>query len=57
MSSNVNLTVATPCFGGQISLIYAASIFKLQKVLRVSNEIDLKILFKDGDALLSLIHI
>jgi hypothetical protein len=53
MPANINLAVATPCFGGQISIIYAGSIFKLQKVLRATNEIDLKILFKDGDALIT----
>src|ERR1700722_136037 len=53
MRSNVSLAVATPCFGGQISVVYAASLFKLQKVLRASNAIDMKILFKDGDALIT----
>jgi len=48
-----NLVIATPCFGGQISVIYAASMFKLQKVLRSSAQIDLKILFKDADALIT----
>jgi hypothetical protein len=53
MSTNVNLVVATPCFGGQISVTYAGSIFKLQKVLRGAGEIDLKVIFKDGDALIT----
>ncbi len=53
MSADVNLVIATPCFGGQISIIYAGSIFKLQSALRASNEINLKILFKDGDALIT----
>jgi hypothetical protein len=53
MSTHVNLVVATPCFGGQISIVYAGSIFKLQKMVRASNEIDLKVLFKDGDALIT----
>src|SRR5579863_8841716 len=53
MRSNVSLAVATPCFGGQISVLYAASLFKLQKVLRACYEIDMKILFKDGDALIT----
>ena len=30
----VNLVVATPCFGGQISVHYATSLFKLQKLVR-----------------------
>src|SRR5580704_18436823 len=53
MSAPINLVVATPCFGGQISILYAGSIFKLQKMVRASNEINLKILFKDGDALIT----
>ena len=49
----VNLVVATPCFGGQISVLYAASLFKLQKLLRTYSSINLKVLFKDGDALIT----
>ena len=52
-SANINLVIATPCFGGQLSAIYAASLFKLQKVLRAANQIDLKVLLKDGDALIT----
>ena len=52
-SNNINLVVATPCFGGQISVLYAASLFKLQKLVRSYNGINLKILFKDGDALIT----
>ena len=51
--SKVNLVVATPCFGGQISVLYAASLLKLQKLVRSYGAIDLKILFKDGDALIT----
>ena len=53
MGNHVNLAVATPCFGGQLSVVYAASIFKLQKILRASNDIELKVLLKDGDALIT----
>jgi hypothetical protein len=53
VSTNVNLVIATPCFGGQISVLYAASLFKLQKLVRSYRDIDLKILFKDGDALIT----
>jgi hypothetical protein len=49
----INLVVATPCFGGQISVLYAASLFKLQKRLRSYADLNLKILFKDGDALIT----
>jgi hypothetical protein len=53
MSSKVNLVIATPCFGGQISIIYAGSIFKLQSAVRTMGDISLKVLFKDGDALIT----
>jgi hypothetical protein len=49
----VNLVIATPCFGGQISALYAASLFKLQKLLRPYKDVNLKLLFKDGDALIT----
>jgi hypothetical protein len=49
----VNLVVATPCFGGQISVLYAASLFKLQQRVRAYGDVNLKILFKDGDALIT----
>ncbi len=52
-SSNVNLVVATPCFGGQISVLYAASLFKLQKAVRSYAGLSLNVLFKDGDALIT----
>ena len=51
--SKVNLVLATPCFGGQISVLYAASLLKLQKLLRSYGNLNLKILFKDGDALIT----
>jgi hypothetical protein len=49
----VNLVIATPCFGGQISVLYAASLFKLQRLLRAYKDVNLKLLFKDGDALIT----
>jgi hypothetical protein len=51
--NNVNLVVATPCFGGQISVLYAASLFKLQQLVRTYSGLTLKVLFKDGDALIT----
>ena len=45
--------VATPCFGGQISVLYAASLFKLQTLLRAYGDVNLKLIFKDGDALIT----
>ena len=52
-SPTANLVVATPCFGGQISVLYAASLFKLQNLARSYSDLNLKILFKDGDALIT----
>ena len=33
--NQVKLVVATPCFGGQISVLYAGSLYKLQSVVHV----------------------
>lgn len=49
----VNLVVATPCFGGQISVLYAASLLRLQQRLRTYRGVTFKVLFKDGDALIT----
>ncbi len=49
----VNLVIATPCFGGQVSVLYAASLFKLQKLVHAYSGFNLKVLFKDGDALIT----
>jgi hypothetical protein len=49
----INLVVATPCFGGQISVLYAASLLRLQKLLRSYRGLTFKVLFKDGDALIT----
>ena len=53
LPAGVKLVIATPCFGGQISVLYAASLFKLQALVRTYRGFDLKILFKDGDALIT----
>ena len=53
LPGSVNLVIATPCFGGQISVVYAASLFKLQKLVRSYTNFNLKVLFKDGDALIT----
>ncbi len=52
-SSPITLVVATPCFGGQISVLYAASLLKLQQRVRGYAGFNLKVLFKDGDALIT----
>jgi len=53
MTDQIHLVVATPCFGGQVSSIYASSIFALQRALRTKSNIDLKVLMRDGDALIT----
>jgi hypothetical protein len=53
MTEQINLVVATPCFGGQVSSIYASSIFQLQRVLRSKSNVQLKVLMRDGDALIT----
>jgi len=49
----LNLVIATPCFGGQVSVHYVASLLKLQKRIRSYANFNLKVLFKDGDALIT----
>src|ERR1700675_3324822 len=53
MTDQFHLVVATPCFGGQVSSIYASSIFELQRAIRSKTNIDLKVLLRDGDALIT----
>ena len=52
-SGPINLVVATPCFGGQISAVYALSLLKLQTRMRGYRDCSLKVLMKDGDALIT----
>jgi hypothetical protein len=52
-SERINVVVATPCFGGQVSAPYAASLLKLQSRVRSYRGLSLKVLFKDGDALIT----
>jgi hypothetical protein len=53
MTDRFHLVVATPCFGGQVSSIYASSIFQLQRALRSKSNVELKVLMRDGDALIT----
>ena len=53
MTDQIHLVVATPCFGGQVSSIYASSIFQLQRALRSKSNVDLKVMLRDGDALIT----
>jgi hypothetical protein len=53
MNDKIHLVVATPCFGGQVSSIYAGSIFRLQRALHGKSNVDLKVQLRDGDALIT----
>ena len=53
MTDRVHLVVATPCFGGQVSSIYAGSIFHLQRAVRSRPDMDFTVLMRDGDALIT----
>ena len=53
MTEKIHLVVATPCFGGQVSSIYAGSVFHLQRSVRSRSNIDLTVLMRDGDALIT----
>jgi len=53
MTDQIHLVVATPCFGGQVSSIYASSIFGLQRAVHAMSNIDLKVHLRDGDALIT----
>jgi len=53
MTDRIHLVVATPCFGGQVSSIYASSIFQLQRAAHLKDNLTLKVLLRDGDALIT----
>jgi hypothetical protein len=53
MTERIHLAVATPCFGGQLSSIYVQSIFRLQGALRAKSNVEMKVLLRDGDALIT----
>jgi hypothetical protein len=53
MSETIQLVVATPCFGGQVSSLYASSIFHLQRAVHAMSNIGLKVQMRDGDALIT----
>src|SRR3981081_903681 len=53
MVGHIHLKVATPCFGGQVSSIYAGSIFHLQRAVRSRPDVELTVLMRDGDALIT----
>src|ERR1700694_4781399 len=53
MTDQIHLVVATPCFGGQVSSIYAASLFHLPRAVRSLPNLDLTVTRRDGDALIT----
>jgi len=53
MTERFQLVVATPCFGGQVSSIYASSLFALQRAVQQVSNVDLKVHLRDGDALIT----
>jgi hypothetical protein len=53
MTDRIHLVVATPCFGGQVSSIYATSIFGLQRAIHSISNMAVKVLLRDGDALIT----
>jgi hypothetical protein len=53
MTDQVHLMVAMPCFSGQVSSIYAGSVFHLPRAARSKPNMDLTVLMRDGDALIT----
>ena len=53
MTEQFHLVVATPCFGGQVSSIYASSLFALQRAVHSMSNVQLKVHLRDGDALIT----
>ncbi len=53
VSERIHLVIATPCFAGQVSSIYASSIFALQRELRATSNVSLTVHMRDGDALIT----
>ncbi|MGH6681788.1 MAG: hypothetical protein ACREDL_23280, partial [Bradyrhizobium sp.] len=53
MPDRIHLVVATPCFGGQVSSIYASSLFALQSAVRGKSNLDPRVHLRDGDALIT----
>src|ERR1700676_1726802 len=53
MTDQIHLMVATPCFGGQVTSTYAGSIFHPQRAVRSLPNLNLTVLMRDGDALIT----
>jgi len=48
----IHIVIGTPCFGGQVTNLFASSLLKLQHVLGQQKKIDLTVLMLGGDALI-----
>ena len=48
-----HLVVGTPCYGGQVTSVYAASLLKLQHACHRRGDIDFSVLMPGGDALIT----
>src|SRR6185369_13063293 len=48
-----HLVVGTPCYGGQVTSVYAASLLKLQHACLKRGDIDVSVLMPGGDALIT----
>ena len=53
MTDAIKLVICTPCFGGQLSTLYFASMFKLQNALLAYPNVELTVQLRDGDALIT----
>jgi hypothetical protein len=56
LSARPSLVIATPCFGGQVSSLYATSLLKLQQDVIARGDIALKVLMLGGDALITRVR-
>ncbi len=51
--SRIHLVVATPCYGGMVTSLYATSLMRLQNACLQRGGIDLTVLMTSGDALIT----
>jgi len=51
--SRTHLVIGTPCYGGQVTTVYATSLLKLQQACLRRGDIDLTVMMQAGDALIT----
>ena len=51
--TRTHLVVATPCYGGQVTSLYATSLLRLQLACQKRGKVDLDVLLGSGDALIT----